>query len=158
MHGGKASKQAISDLWRADMNTTTTGTGSRHVVRGSQPYTSAQGTVYAPGICAETVGSAALFLGRVTLPAGERTKAHVHARHESAFYMLSGEEVELWTGDRLQERAVAQPGDYLFIPAGVPHVAVNRSGSQPAVFIGSRNEPTAQESVIMRPDLDALVP
>jgi uncharacterized RmlC-like cupin family protein len=136
----------------------TTGIISSRVVGGSQPYTSAQGTVYAPGICAETVGATALFLGRVTLPAGERTKAHVHARHESAFYMVSGEEVELWTGEQLQERAVARPGDYLFIPAGVPHVAVNRSSSQPAVFIGSRNEPTAQESVVMHPELDALVP
>lgn len=136
----------------------TTGTAPPRVVSGSQPYTSAQGTVYAPGICAETVESEALFLGRVTLPAGERTKAHVHARHESAFYMLSGGEVELWTGERLQERAVARPGDYLFIPAGVPHVAVNLSSSEPAVFIGSRNEPTAQESVVMRPELDALVP
>lgn len=135
----------------------TTGTAPPRVVSGSHPYTSAQGSVYAPGICAETVGSAALFLGRVTLPAGERTKAHVHARHDSAFYMLSGGEVELCTGERLQERAVARPGDYLFIPAGVPHVAVNRSSSEPAVFIGSRNEPTAQESVVMRPDLDALV-
>lgn len=133
-------------------------TNPRCVVRGSQPYTSAQGTVYAPGISAETVGAASLFLGVVSLPAGERTKAHVHARHESAFYMLSGEEVELWTGDQLQDCSVARPGDYLFIPAGIPHVAVNRSKSQPAVFIGARNESTAQESVLMRPELDALVP
>jgi hypothetical protein len=37
-------------------------------------------------------------------------------------------------------------------------VAVNRSRDQPAVFIGVRNESTAQESVAMRPDLDARVP
>jgi uncharacterized RmlC-like cupin family protein len=129
----------------------------RYVVRGSQPYTSAQGSRYAPGISAETSGATALFLGLVTLPAGERTKAHVHARHESAHYMLSGEEVELWTGPRLEQRHVARPGDYLFIPAGVPHVAVNR-GSTPAVFVGARDEPTAQESVSMLPELDALVP
>jgi uncharacterized RmlC-like cupin family protein len=71
--------------------------------------------------------------------------------------MLSGEEVELWTGPRLGERSVARPGDYLFVPAGLPHVAVNRTG-QPAVFIGARNEPTAQEIVVMHPHLDALVP
>ena len=134
------------------------GRGSRYVVKGSQPYTSAQGPVYAPGISAETVGAASLFLGVVTLAAGQRTKAHVHARHESAFYMLSGEEVELWTGPQLQDCSVAQPGDYLFIPAGMPHVAVNRSASQPAVFIGARNEATAQESVVMRSELDAIVP
>jgi uncharacterized RmlC-like cupin family protein len=128
------------------------------VVNGRSPYTSVQGSVYVPGISAESVGAKALFVGQVTLPPGERTKAHVHAHHESAFYMVSGEEVELWTGGRLQDRVVARPGDYLFIPAGVPHVAVNRSHTLPAVFIGARNEPTAQESVLMRPELDSLVP
>jgi uncharacterized RmlC-like cupin family protein len=127
------------------------------VVRGSQPYLSRQGTVYAPGISTETVEAQAVFLGIVTLPPGERTRAHVHERHESAFYMLSGEEVELWTGPALEHRELARPGDYLFIPAMVPHVAVNR-GNAPAVFVGVRNEPTAQESVRMRPELDARVP
>jgi len=44
----------------------------------------------------------------------------------------------------------------MFIPAGIPHVAVNR-GSAAAVFVGARNEPTAQESVIMHPELDGAV-
>jgi uncharacterized RmlC-like cupin family protein len=35
---------------------------------------------------------------------------------------------------------------------------VNRSTTTPAVFVGVRNEPTAQESVLMRPELDDLVP
>lgn len=130
---------------------------ARCVVKATEPYTSAQGTVYAPGVSAETVGSATLFLGVVTLPPGQRTKAHVHERHESAFYFLSGNEVELWTGEQLENCATARPGDYLFIAAGMPHVAVNR-GTQPAVFVGARNEPTAQESVAMRPELDAKVP
>jgi uncharacterized RmlC-like cupin family protein len=127
------------------------------VVRGGQPYRSEQGAVYAPGISAETVGSTAVFLGIVALPPGQRTKAHVHERHESAFYLLSGDEVELWSGERLEHRDVARPGDYLFIPANVPHVAVNR-GATPAVFVGVRDEPTAQESLLMRPELDAQVP
>jgi len=39
----------------------------------------------------------------------------------------------------------------------VLHVAVNR-GAAPAVFVGSRNEATANESVVMRPEMDARVP
>jgi len=128
------------------------------VVPGAESYQSKQSSVYVPGISAETVGSKALFLGMVTLPPEGRTKAHIHEHHESAFYLLSGDEVELWTGDDLAHREVARPGDYLFIPAKVPHVAVNRSKTTPAVFIGARNEPTAQESVVMLPKLDAKVP
>jgi uncharacterized RmlC-like cupin family protein len=78
----------------------------RCIVSGAEPFTSQQGTVYAPGICNETVGATALFLGIVTLAPGQRTKAHVHFRHESAFYLLSGEEVELWTGDELQHHTL----------------------------------------------------
>ena len=128
------------------------------VVRGSESYVSKQGSVYAPGISAETVGAKVLFLGMVTLPPEGRTKAHIHAHHESAFYLLSGEEVELWTGEQLEQKEVAHAGDYLFIPANVPHVAVNRSKTTPAVFVGVRNEPTAQESVVMLPELDTKVP
>jgi uncharacterized RmlC-like cupin family protein len=128
------------------------------VLRGSDTYESKQGSVYTPGISAETVGARALFLGVVTIPPGQRTRAHIHESHESAFYMLSGEEVELWSGNQLEHREVAHPGDYLFIPAGVPHVAVNRSRTSPAVFVGGRNEPTAQESVVMHPELDRRVP
>ncbi len=129
----------------------------RVVRRPDASYRSQQGSDYAGAISKETVGARDIWLGRVTIPAGGRTKAHVHEHHESAFYMLEGHNVELWTGAQLQHRAVANAGDYLYIPANVPHVAVNR-GEVDAVFIGVRNEPTAQESVIMHPELDAKVP
>jgi uncharacterized RmlC-like cupin family protein len=89
---------------------------------------------------------------------GARTKSHVHEEHESAFYFISGDEVEVWTGEQLEHKEMARPGDYLFIPPRVPHVVVNRSDTVPAIFVGARNEPTAQESVVMLPDLDQLVP
>jgi len=128
-----------------------------HVVRAGESYAGKQGLTYTPGVSAETVGANALWLGSVPIPPGGRTKAHVHEHHESAFYMASGDEVELWTGDRLQHRDVAHAGDYLYIPAGVAHVAVNRS-STPALFVGARTDPHEQESVVMRPDLDEKVP
>jgi uncharacterized RmlC-like cupin family protein len=127
------------------------------VVTGGAGYRAEQGSDYRPGVSAETVGSEALWLGIVTIPPGGRTRAHVHEHHESAFYMLSGSGVELWSGDRLAHRDPVRPGDYLFIPTNTLHVAVNR-GDEPAVFIGSRNEPTAQESVVLYPELDSRVP
>ncbi len=71
--------------------------------------------------------------------------------------MVSGDVAELWTGSRLEHSEVAHPGDYLYIPAGVPHVAVNR-GQAPAVFVGARTDPNEQESVVMHSELDELVP
>ena len=79
-------------------------------MKGATGYKAEQGSHYAPGISAETVGSSVLWFGMVTLPPGQRTKAHIHEQHETAFYFLSGEEVELWTGDRLQHCEKAHPG------------------------------------------------
>ena len=127
------------------------------VVSGGETFTSAQGSDYSPGISAETVRSQGLFLGAVTLPPGKRTKAHVHEHHETAMYFLTGDTVELYTGIDLEKRDVLRPGDYLYVPANVLHVAVNRT-DLPAVFIGSRTEATINESVVLYPDKDALVP
>jgi uncharacterized RmlC-like cupin family protein len=68
--------------------------------------------------------------------------------------MVSGREVEVMSGGDLQHRLVVRPGDYLFIPAGIPHVAENRTDTA-AVFMGARTDPAANESVVLLPDLDA---
>src|SRR3954453_977823 len=84
------------------------------VVKAGTRYRSEQGSDYDPGVSAETVGSKVLFLGLVTIPPGSRTRAHVHERHETALYVVSGE-LEMWTGDRLQHREIAGEGDYIYI-------------------------------------------
>lgn len=127
------------------------------VVRAGDSYVGKQGPTYTPGISAESVGAGGLWLGSLTLPPGGRTRAHIHEGHESAFYMLSGDEVELWTGPGLEHKEVAHPGDYVYIPAGVVHVAVNRSAT-PAMFVGARTDPNEQESVVLHTELDDLVP
>lgn len=127
------------------------------VIAAGDSYRGKQGLAYTPGVSAESAGSQHLWLGSVVIPPGGRTKAHLHENHESAFYFIRGEEVELWTGERLEQKAVAHPGDYLYIPAGVLHVAVNRTGT-PADVVGARTDPSEQESVVLRPELDSTVP
>jgi len=93
----------------------------------------------------------------VTIPPGGRTKAHLHDGHETAFYVLSGE-CDLWFGAGLREHDVARAGDYIYIPAGVSHVAANRSLTEPIVVVGGRTDPNEQESVVLQPELDDAVP
>src|SRR5215217_8031480 len=115
-------------VWREMAMAESTRAILGQVVRAGESYQGKQGPNYIPGISAETVGSQAIWLGSATLPArGGRTKAHLHENHETALYLLSGEAVELWTGEQLEHRDVVYPGNYVYIPAGVPHVAVNRS-------------------------------
>ena len=127
------------------------------VVKGAAEHRVEQGSDYQPGVSAETTGSTVIWLGRMALPPGGRTKAHVHEHHETALYMMSGDLLELWTGDELEHCDQVRPGDYIYIPANVLHVAVNR-GEKPAVCMGTRNEATAQESVVLYPEMDASVP
>ncbi|KQW80302.1 cupin [Devosia sp. Root413D1] len=134
-----------------------TDEGRASIVKGQKSEAAVQGSVYAAGVSAETVGARSLFLGVVTLPPGKRTKAHVHEFHETAMYMLSGEAVDMYSGPNLEHHEQLNIGDYVYIPANVLHVAVNRS-STPAVFVGSRNEATVNESVVLFPEMDGVVP
>ena len=127
------------------------------VVKAGPEHRVQQGSDYRAGVSAETTGSEVIWLGLMALPSGGRTRAHVHEHHETALYMMSGDILELWTGDELEHCETVQPGDFVYIPANVLHVAVNR-GATPAAFIGSRNEATARESMVLHPEMDARVP
>jgi uncharacterized RmlC-like cupin family protein len=130
---------------------------SCRVIRSVEPYQGKQGPTYAGGISAESVGARAIWLGMITIPPGGRTKAHLHEQHETALYFVSGE-ADQWYGEDLSQHEVVRAGDYFYIPAGVSHVAVNRSQTEPLVVVGARTDPNEQESVVLRPELDVLVP
>ena len=69
--------------------------------------------------------------------------------------MISGDAV-VWSGEGLRERAEAHPGDFVYIPAGTPHLPVNASDSEPCVALVARTDPNEQESVVLLPELDGL--
>lgn len=132
-------------------------TATCRVIRSVAAYAGKQGPTYAGAVSAESVGAQGIWLGMVTMAPGSRTKAHYHDRHETAFYVVSGE-CDLWYGERLRQHEVARAGDYIYIPAGVSHVAVNRSQCEPFVVVGGRTDPNEQESVVLQPELDGAVP
>ena len=138
------------------MTSTAESSATCRVIRSVEQYEGKQGPTYMGGVSAESVGSRGIWLGMVTMPPGSRTKAHFHEAHETAFYVLSGE-CDLWFGKDLQEHEVACAGDYIYIPAGVSHVAVNRSQTEPFVVVGGRTDPSEQESVRLQPELDARI-
>ena len=126
------------------------------LVRPSGSYDGRQGLSYFEGIAAETVGAKGICMHLVTIPPGVRARAHLHESHETALYVLSGEAVTFF-GDRLEKRAVTRAGDMFYIPAGVPHLPANLSDA-PVTAIIARTDPNEQESVVLLPHLDALVP
>jgi uncharacterized RmlC-like cupin family protein len=124
------------------------------VIRPGEAAAGATGLDYFVGVSRETTGSERLCLQLVRIPAGARSSAHAHAEHETAVYVLEGE-VVTWYGDGLEEHAVSRSGDFVFIPAGLPHLAVNY-GAVEAVAVIARTDPHAQESVVALPELDGL--
>jgi uncharacterized RmlC-like cupin family protein len=122
------------------------------VVRPGDAYVGKQELAYAPGISAETVGARGINLQLVTIPPHGRAKAHLHAEHETAGYVIRGE-IELRHGNTLQHHTVIHAGEFLYIPAGVPHLPYNTSDTE-AVAILARTDPHEQESVVLLPDLD----
>ena len=45
-------------------------------------------------------------------------------------------------------------GDFLYIPAGMPHLARNLSSSEPCRALVARTDPDEQESVVLLPELE----
>ena len=125
-----------------------------HLIRPESTYEDNQGLTYFAGIAGETVGASGLH-PHVTMPPGTRAKAHMHESHETAIYVLTGE-VHTWYGDRLEHHIVVKAGDLFYIPAGVPHLPANLSGA-PSSAVIARTDPNEQESVVLLPELDALV-
>ena len=127
------------------------------VIPLGEMYHGKQGLDYVPAVSAENAGSTGLWFGTMTIPPGGRTAAHFHEHHETAIYMISGDEVEMYSGERLEVKEICRAGDFLYIPAGLSHVAVNRSAT-PARVVAARTDPKEQESVVLRPELEHLVP
>src|SRR5258708_20372477 len=127
------------------------------VVRPGAEFVGKQALFYAPGISAESVDAQGIHLQVVTIPPGGRAKAHKHDGHETAIYILSGES-GMWYGERLEERLSARAGNFIYIPAGMPHLTDNLSETESCVALIARTDPHDQESAQLLPELDSIHP
>ncbi len=126
------------------------------VIRSKETYEGKQGLTYFAGISAQSASAQRICLHLLTFPPGGRARAHLHENHETAIYILSGE-AEMWYGEGLRDYLVADAGDFLYIPAGMPHLPGNRSQAEPCIALIARTDPNEQESVVLLPELDQNV-
>jgi uncharacterized RmlC-like cupin family protein len=120
------------------------------LIESRTEYRGKQGLDYFAGVSSETAGSKALCLHKVTIPPLGRAKPHLHQSHESAVYVLSGE-AGMWYGEGLREHVWMRAGDFLYIPANVPHLPYNASHTEPCIGLIARTDPNEQESVTLLP-------
>ena len=91
------------------------------------------------GVSGPTAGARALGLNLVMIPPGSRGMPHYHDGREIALYLISGE-TEVWYGADLAKRATVRAGDFIYVPPGTPHLAVNR-GDVTAIAVVARTDP-----------------
>ncbi len=102
-------------------------------------------------IDAANAGAKGLWVGRVTLEAGARSGAHHHGDCESVICVTAGR-IRFRYGDRLENRAEAGPGDFIYVPPRVVHQEINLSESEPIDSIVIRD---SQENVVVNVDIES---
>lgn len=100
------------------------------------------------GVSAATTGATGLCMHMVIIPPGGKAVPHIHKGYETAIYIVKGR-AETRYGDGLKQSEINQAGDFIFIPADVPHQPVNLSQTEEVVAIVARNDPNEQESVVI---------
>ena len=98
------------------------------------------------GVSAATAGARGISMNMVIIPPGGAAEPHLHRGYETAIYLLQGR-VETRYGEGLRRSVIHEAGDFIFIPADVPHQPVNLSATEPAHALVARNDPNEQESV-----------
>jgi len=115
-------------------------------VRPDQSVMSRQRLPYFVGISGHSVGATGLSMHLVVIPPGGRAAPHLHIGYETGIYVLQGRVLTRW-GEHLEHQVVSEAGEFLFVPPGVPHEAVNLSESESARAVVARNHPAEQDLV-----------
>ncbi|MEA2933680.1 MAG: hypothetical protein QOD74_326 [Variibacter sp.] len=83
----------------------------------------------------------ALWGGLFEVEPGARTGIHHHGEQQTIAYVLSGI-CEIRWGARGDYAARAKAGDFIHVPAFLPHMEINPSGSEPFRWVVVRSTPT----------------
>ena len=116
-------------------------------IRPDRAVDTLQKLPYFIGVSGSTVGATGLSMHVVVIPPGARAEPHVHLGYETGIYVIAGR-VETRYGEGLAQSIVSEAGDFLFVPPGVPHEAINLSSTEPARAIVARNDPAEQDKVV----------
>lgn len=97
------------------------------------------------GISASTAGSQGLWMGLGVNEPGGISGAHHHGENESGIYVLKGRLRFRW-GEMLEHEAIAEPGDFIFVPPFEVHSEENLDPEHGAEFLLARN---SQEAIVV---------
>jgi uncharacterized RmlC-like cupin family protein len=128
----------------------------RPLVR-SRPTDRTSDTPQTPGmrryaaISGTLTGSQHLWMGGNTVAPGQKSADHHHGEADSGIYVVSGHPRFTFLVDGAEQHIDAAPGDFIYVPAWVPHREENPSQSEEAVVVLARSTP--EEIVVNLPSL-----
>ena len=91
-------------------------------------------------------GSQQLWMGGNTVRPGESSDDHHHARADSGIYIVSGHPRFWFLVDGAEQSVDAGPGDFIYVPAWVPHREENPDPDEEAVVVIAR---TTQDALVV---------
>jgi uncharacterized RmlC-like cupin family protein len=99
----------------------------------------AAGMERAVAISRDTTGSRNLYSAVVTTPPGGATRIHHHGECETAIYVVEGRARFTWGPTGVENEAVTDVGDIVYVPAHEVHTEQNASTTEPLVVVVTRN-------------------
>src|SRR5215510_11719648 len=117
------------------------------VVRPAAAIMSRQQLPYYVGISEVTPGAKNISINLIIIPPAGAAEPHLHKGYETAIYLLKGRANPLY-GRNLENSAICQEGDFIYINADVPHQPINLSATEPVVALVARNDSNGQEHVV----------
>ena len=97
------------------------------------------------GISSGTADSKGLWMGTAVNDPGAASGAHHHGANESGIYILRGRVRFRW-GEKLEHVAIAEPGDFIFVPPYEVHMEENLDTENEAELLLARN---SQEQIVV---------
>ena len=125
---------------------------SIHIVHPDQFNSSTKqtsGSVRQAAIAAQLGISSRMWGGVFLVEPGARTGIHHHGEQDTIVYVLEGESLVKW-GERGDFEATARAGDFVHVPAWLPHMEINPSATEPFRWVVVRSTP--EPIVVNLPD------
>lgn len=88
-----------------------------------------------------------MTMAHVVVPPGGRNQRHYHVQTDAGMHILKGR-LKMFLGpDHEMEEAIAEVGDFVFVPRGEIHGLVNLSNTESAELVATYNSVgTTQEA------------
>lgn len=88
------------------------------------------------GITSETIGKPIkMTMNRVVIPPGGKNQCHYHVKCDAGMHILKGRLKMFFGPLHQQEEAIAEEGDFVFVPQGEIHGLANLSDTEPAELV-----------------------